>query len=70
MDTWAEERREVLHSVLDTLGGAGRASEDTAAGVYLLRHLLRTAQHPPARLRYAVTEDSLDERFRHAHPFS
>ena len=55
---------------MDADGGAGRASEDTAAGVYLPTHLLRTAQHPPARLRYAVAEDSLHERFRHAHPFS
>jgi len=84
MDTWAEERREVLESVLDALRRADRcegraersegrteqSEESSAACKYLLRHLLGTAWQPWPHFRYHVPEDLDRERCRHTHTFS
>jgi hypothetical protein len=69
MDTLVEERREALESVLDALRLHSH-SEGGAACLYLLRHLLRTANHPAIRFEYDVSEEHRDERSLHPHPFS
>lgn len=61
MDTWAEERREVLESVLDTLRRTEQSEESDGACKYLLRHLLTG---------YSVPGDITYERCRHTHAFS
>ncbi len=48
MDTYQMERRELLESVLETIGGPDPDEDKAAVCCRLLRHLIRTGRRPAA----------------------
>ena len=43
-DTWEQERREVLHSVMGALSSSSPDREEMAACSFLLRHLAKSGE--------------------------